>query len=35
MKFESNWMELDNIILNEVTQTPRDIHGIYSFTSGY
>jgi hypothetical protein len=28
-------MELENTILSEVTQTQKDIHGIYSLTSGY
>jgi hypothetical protein len=28
-------MELENIILSEVTQTQKDIHGIYSLISGY
>ena len=28
-------MELDKIILSEKTQTQKDIHGIYSFISGY
>lgn len=35
MKFECNWIELDNIILSEVTGTPKDMHGIDSLTSGY
>ena len=29
------WMELENIILSEVTQTPKDMHGMYSLVSGY
>jgi hypothetical protein len=28
--FVSKWIELENIILNEVTQTQKDIHGRYS-----
>jgi hypothetical protein len=31
----SSWLELENIILSEVTQTPKDIHGMYSLISGY
>ena len=32
MKFLGKWMELENIILSEVTQS--QIHGMYSFISG-
>jgi hypothetical protein len=28
-------MELENIILSEVTQTQKDVHGIYSLISRY
>jgi hypothetical protein len=28
------WMELENI-LSEVTQTQKDIHGMYTLISGY
>ena len=28
-------MELENIILGEVTQTQKDMHGMYSLISGY
>jgi hypothetical protein len=35
LSFEGNWMELENIILGEVTQTQKDMHGIYSLISGY
>ena len=28
-------MELENIILSEVTHTQKDMHGIYSLISGY
>jgi hypothetical protein len=27
--FAGKWMELENIILSEVTQTQKDMHGIY------
>ena len=29
------WMEVENIILNEVTQTQMDMHGIYSLICGF
>jgi hypothetical protein len=35
MKFVGKWMKLENIILTEVTQSLKDMHGIYSFISGY
>jgi hypothetical protein len=35
MNFANKWMETENIILNEVTQTKKDIHGIYSLISRY
>jgi hypothetical protein len=35
MSFASKWMELENIILSEVTQTQKDMHDIYSLISGY
>ena len=31
LKFEDKWMELEKIILNEVTQTQENTHGMYSF----
>jgi hypothetical protein len=33
--FVGKWMELENIILSEVTQTQKDMHGMYSIISGY
>jgi hypothetical protein len=30
MKFAGKWMELESIILSEVTQTQKVMHGIYS-----
>jgi hypothetical protein len=30
MKFAGEWMELENIMLSEVTQTQNNIYGIYS-----
>ena len=35
MNFASKWMELENIILSEVTQSQKDMHGMYSLISGY
>ena len=35
MKFVGKWMELENIILSEVTQTQKDMHGMYTLISGY
>ena len=35
MKFAGKWMELENIILSEVTQTPKDMHGMYTLISDY
>jgi hypothetical protein len=33
--FASKWMGLENIILSEVAQTQKDMHGMYSLISGY
>jgi hypothetical protein len=35
MIFAGKWMELENTILSEATQTQKDMHGIYSLMSGY
>jgi hypothetical protein len=35
LSFTGKWMELENSILSEVTQTQKDIHGMYSLISGY
>ena len=35
MKFTANCMELENIILSEVTQSQKSTHGIYSVMSEY
>ena len=35
MQFEDKQVELENIILSEVTQTLKDTHGIYSVISGH
>jgi hypothetical protein len=33
--FAGKWIELENIILSEVTQNQKDIHGMYSLISWY
>jgi hypothetical protein len=35
MKFVGKWMELENIILIEATQSQNNTHGMYSLISGY
>ena len=35
MKFLGKWMEMENIILSEVTQTQKVNHGMHSLISGY
>jgi hypothetical protein len=35
MKFAGKLMDLENIILNEVTQSQRNTHGMYSLIHGY
>jgi hypothetical protein len=35
MKSVGKWIELENIILSEVIQTQKDMHGMYSLMSGY
>jgi hypothetical protein len=35
MKFLGKWMELENVILSEVTQSQKTTHGMYSLISGY
>jgi hypothetical protein len=35
MKFLGKWMELKNIILNEVKQSQMNTHGMHSLISGY
>ena len=34
LSFAGKWMELENIILSEVTQTQKDKHGMFSLISG-
>ena len=35
MKFIGKWLELETIILSEVTQSQKNTHGIHSLISGY
>ena len=35
LKFANKWMDLENIILSEVAQTQKDMHGIYLLISKY
>jgi hypothetical protein len=35
IKFLGKWMELENIILSEVTQSQENIPGMHSLISGY
>jgi hypothetical protein len=35
MSFAGKWIELENTILSEITQTQKDMHGMYSLISGY
>jgi hypothetical protein len=34
LSFAGKWTELENIILSEVTQMQKDMHGMYSLMSG-
>ena len=35
LKFAGKWMELENIILSEVTQTQKDNYHMFSLISGF
>ena len=35
MNFADRWMELDDIMLSKVTQTQKDMYGMYSLIRGY
>jgi hypothetical protein len=35
LSFAGKWMELENIILSEITQTQKDMHGMCSLKCGY
>jgi hypothetical protein len=34
MKFLGKWMDLEGIILSEVTQSQRNVHNMYSLITG-
>jgi hypothetical protein len=35
MNFAGKWRELENIFLSEVTESQKNMHGMYSLLSGY
>ena len=35
MKFVDKWIELEKVVLGEVTKTSKDKHNMYSLVSGY
>jgi hypothetical protein len=35
MNLAGKWVELENIILSEVTENQKDMHDMYSLISGY
>ena len=35
LNFACKWIEIENIILSEVTQTQKDEHGMYSLIIGF
>ena len=35
LSFAGKWMELEHVILSEVTQTQKGMHDMYSLISGY
>ena len=35
LSFAGKWMELENIIMSKVTQTQKNMHGMYSIINGY
>jgi hypothetical protein len=35
VKFTGKWMELENIVLSEITQSQKNTYGTYSQISGY
>ena len=35
LSFAGKWTELGDIILSGVTQTQKDVHGMYTLISGY
>jgi hypothetical protein len=35
MKFLDKWLDLEDIVLSEVTQSQKNTHNMYSLISGY
>jgi hypothetical protein len=35
MNFAGKWMELENIMLSEVTQTQKAMHSVYSMSNAH
>jgi hypothetical protein len=35
LRLAGKWMEIENVILSKVTQTQKDMHGMYSLISRY
>ena len=35
LNFAYQWMKIENTILSEITQTPKDEYGMYSLISGF
>ena len=35
LNFACKWMEIENALLSEVTQTQKEEHGMYSLISGF
>jgi hypothetical protein len=35
LSLAGKWMELENIMLSEITQIQKDMHGMYPLISGY
>ena len=35
LTFAGKWMELESVILREITHTPKDVHNMYSLTNDY
>jgi hypothetical protein len=35
MEFAGKWIEVENVPLSEVTQSQKDMHGMYSLISEY
>jgi hypothetical protein len=35
MNFAGKWMQLEDLILSEVTESHKDMHSMYSLISGY